>query len=183
MATVLERPAPPTSSAPEGSANEVPRKRSLGLSMATALVVGNMIGSGVFLLPATLGACGPISLVAFALTGLGAVLLAIVFARLGRAYPQTGGPCVYSKRAFRPSQPFGCSPRSTPWVSADRGQWDDGNNLLAIEPGVVIGYDRNVETNTKLRRAGIEVITLESAELSRGRGGSRCMSCPLVREA
>ncbi len=68
--------------------------------MATALVVGNMIGSGVFLLPASLGAYGPISLVAFALTGLGAVFLAIVFARLGRAYPQTGGPYVYSRRAF-----------------------------------------------------------------------------------
>jgi arginine deiminase len=68
-------------------------------------------------------------------------------------------------------------------MEADREQWDDGNNLLALEPGVVMGYDRNVETNTKLRRAGFEVITIESAELSRGRGGSRCMSCPLVRDA
>jgi arginine deiminase len=68
-------------------------------------------------------------------------------------------------------------------MEADREQWDDGNNVLAVEPGVVLGYDRNVDTNTKLRRAGIEVITIEGFELSRGRGGARCMSCPLVRDA
>jgi APA family basic amino acid/polyamine antiporter len=68
--------------------------------MATALVVGNMIGSGVFLLPASLGSYGPISLVAFGLTAVGAILLALVFARLGRTYPETGGPYVYSRRAF-----------------------------------------------------------------------------------
>src|SRR5690349_5569829 len=75
-------------------------RRGLGLTMATALVVGNMIGSGVFLLPASLGAYGPISIVALALTGVGAMLLALVFARLGRTYPETGGPYVYSRRAF-----------------------------------------------------------------------------------
>jgi arginine deiminase len=67
-------------------------------------------------------------------------------------------------------------------MEADREQWDDGNNVLAVEPGVVIAYDRNVDTNTKLRRAGIEVITMEGFELSRGRGGARCMSCPLERD-
>jgi arginine deiminase len=67
-------------------------------------------------------------------------------------------------------------------MEADREQWDDGNNLLAIEPGVVVAYDRNVDTNAKLRKAGIEVVTIEGAELSRGRGGARCMSCPLVRD-
>jgi len=67
-------------------------------------------------------------------------------------------------------------------MEADREQWDDGNNVLAVEPGVVIAYDRNVDTNTKLRRAGIEVITIEGFELSRGRGGARCMSCPLERD-
>ncbi len=72
----------------------------LGLSMATALVVGNMIGSGVFLLPASLGSYGPVSLVAFGLTAVGAILLALVFARLGRTYPETGGPYAYSRRAF-----------------------------------------------------------------------------------
>ena len=76
-------------------------RRSIGTRTATALVVGNMVGSGVFLLPAALASeAGPVSIFAWVFTGLGAMLLGLVFARLGRAIPRSGGPYAYAQRAF-----------------------------------------------------------------------------------
>jgi arginine deiminase len=66
-------------------------------------------------------------------------------------------------------------------VTAEREQWDDGNNTLAIAPRVAVAYERNVETNDRLEEAGIEVVRIAGSELGSGRGGPRCMSCPVTR--
>ena len=67
-------------------------------------------------------------------------------------------------------------------VTAEREQWDDGNNTLAIAPRLAVAYERNVETNQRLAEAGIEVVAISGSELGSGRGGPRCMSCPISRE-
>jgi arginine deiminase len=67
-------------------------------------------------------------------------------------------------------------------VTAEREQWDDGNNTLALAPGVVVAYERNVETNRRLEEEGVQVIPIAGSELGTGRGGPRCMSCPVRRE-
>jgi arginine deiminase len=65
---------------------------------------------------------------------------------------------------------------------AQREQWDDGNNVVALEPGVVVAYERNTFTIAKMREAGVEVVTIEGFELGKGRGGGHCMTCPVVRD-
>lgn len=134
-------------------------KRSMGVWMATALVVGNMVGSGIFLLPAALaGAAGPISIVGWVFTGIGAMLLALVFSRLGRAMPRTGGPYAYARRAF--GDFIGFQTAWGYWIAA----WA-GNAAIAVAfVGYLAVFWGDLETNNLLAAlVGIGVIWLLTA--------------------
>jgi basic amino acid/polyamine antiporter, APA family len=141
-------PFTPTDSA------HAPLKRELGLPTATALVVGNMIGSGIFLLPASLAAValvsGSGSLLAWALTGLGAMLLAAVFATLGRAYPRTGGPYVFAHRAF--GNFIGFQTAWGYWIAA----WA-GNAAIAIAFTGYLTVFWTSLANSKIAMAGVTI--------------------------
>jgi len=134
-------------------------KRSMGLWMATALVIGNMVGSGIFLLPASLAAvAGPISIFGWVFTGIGAMLLALVFARLGRAMPRTGGPYAYARRAF--GDFIGFQTAWGYWIAA----WA-GNAAIAVAfVGYLAVFWPNLGTNNLLAAlVGIGVIWLLTA--------------------
>jgi basic amino acid/polyamine antiporter, APA family len=150
-------------------------KRTMGLWMATALVVGNMVGSGVFLLPASMAdAAGPISILGWVFTGAGAILLAYVFANLGRAYPRTGGPYAYTRKAFGDFAGFWTAWGY--WIAAWAGNaaitvafvgylavfWGDLNdhNLLAALVGIAVIWLVTVINILGARQSGItQVIT------------------------
>ena len=149
-------------------------KRSMGLWMATALVVGNMVGSGVFLLPAAMaGEAGPVSILAWVFTGLGAMLLALVFALLGRAYPKTGGPYVYARKAF--GDFIGFQTAWSYWINAWVGNaaiaiafagylavfWGDATkNWIAVLVAISLVWILTVANILGAREAGaIQVVT------------------------
>ena len=104
-----------------------------------------------------------------------------------RAAPATStSPSRTTSSAPSPT-PSGCSKLHVVETGGDeyqqeREQWDDGNNVVALEPGVVVAYERNTYTIAKMRQAGVEVIEIEGFELGKGRGGGHCMTCPLLRD-
>ena len=150
-------------------------KRTMGLTMATALVVGNMVGSGVFLLPASLAdVAGPVSIIGWLFTGVGAMLLALVFARLASTFPRTGGPYAYSRRAF--GDFIGFQTAWGYWIAAWAGNaaiavafvgylavfWGElgSNNLLAALVGIAVIWLLTLVNIAGARETGaVQVVT------------------------
>src|SRR4051794_38899578 len=143
MAATIPAPVETRAAAPK-------LRRTIGLWMATALVVGNMIGSGVFMLPATLaGAAGPISLLGWIFTGAGAMLLALVFANLGRALPRTGGPYAYARRAF--GDFIGFQTAWGYWIAVWAGNAGDRRRVRQL-PHRVLAAGRRQQAARRTRR-------------------------------
>src|SRR5262245_24613974 len=170
MATVTMRAAPPQSETARPKL-----RRSMGLWMATALVVGNMIGSGVFLLPASLAStAGPVSILAWVFTGAGAIMLALVFAGLGRSLPRTGGPYAYARRAFGDFVGFqtawgywiavwaGNAAIAVAFVAYATVVWPElgDNNLLAAIVGIALIWLLTLTNAAGTRESGIvQIVT------------------------
>jgi APA family basic amino acid/polyamine antiporter len=164
-----------TNGSGNGAAAEPKLKRSMGLWMATALVIGNMVGSGIFLLPASLASvAGPVSIIGWIFTGIGAMLLALVFARLGRTFPRTGGPYAYSRRAF--GDFVGFQTAWGYWIAAWAGNaaiavafvgylavfWGEltDSNLLAALVGIGVIWFLTAVNSLGVRQSGqVQVVT------------------------